>query len=193
VLLVGTNTGFWAKPAEAAPLRDTATVHYIDNKIKPQPTPSWDELIKPQLIKAEEDRKAEETARQVAAVEAEHARLEAVRIEQERLARLPKPVGTFANSYDWGNCTWYVASRKQVPGNWGNAATWFGNAQAQGWATGSVPQVGAIAQTTAGWAGHVALVEAVEGPLVLVSEMNYEGLDVIDQRWASANDFNYIY
>lgn len=134
-------------------------------------------------------------AQQAAADKAEADRIQTEnnRIEQERLARLPSPTGTYANSYTPGNCTWYVASRKQVPSSWGNANGWFWNAQSEGWAVGYTPQVGAIATTTVGWAGHVALVEAVEGSNILVSEMNYQGLGQISQRWASASDFSYIY
>lgn len=187
LLLVGSITGFRAKPAEAASITDVATVtQQIDNIVKPKTEPSWDELIKPAVLKVEEDRAK-------AAAQAEAARRQAERIEQERLARLPKPFGTYGNSYAYGQCTWYVASRKAVPGDWGNAGTWFYNAQAQGWATGYSPQVGAIGTTTAGYWGHVVIIEAVEGNNVLVSEMNYNGWNVISSRWAGANEFNYIY
>lgn len=202
MLIVSTNAGFRAKPAGASSITDVALVQQqIDKSITTQPQPSWDEIIKPELIKLEEQRQAAALAaaqaKVLAAAQAQAAQAEAARIEQARLARLPQPFGTFSNSYNWGNCTWYVASRKQIPNTWGNANTWLANAQAEGWATGSSPQVGAIAQTTAGWAGHVAIVEAVDNTgtqsRVLVSEMNYNGLDVIDQRWAGANEFSYIY
>lgn len=40
----------------------------------------------------------------------------------------------------WGNCTWYVASYKNV--NWrGNANRWMANASAKGHATGSNPKI----------------------------------------------------
>ncbi len=101
--------------------------------------------------------------------------------------------GSRYNSYARGNCTWYVASRRGVPVNWGNARTWLSRARNAGYATGSIPVPGAIAQTNAGYYGHVAFVEAVDGDRVLVSEMNYRGLFVIDQRWAPISSFNYIY
>jgi len=44
-----------------------------------------------------------------------------------------------------GNCTWYVASYKNV--NWrGNANQWMRNAAAKGHAIGYSPSVGAIIQ-----------------------------------------------
>jgi surface antigen len=45
----------------------------------------------------------------------------------------------------WGNCTWYVASYKNV--NWrGNANQWLKNAAKAGHATGTNPSIGAIIQ-----------------------------------------------
>lgn len=78
------------------------------------------------------------------------------------------------NGYDPGWCTWYAASRVNVPINWGNANTWDEGARRSGWTVSSVPKVGAIAQTNVGWAGHVGIVEAVspDGKMVKYSDMN---------------------
>ncbi len=77
------------------------------------------------------------------------------------------------NGYAYGYCTWYVASRIQVPNNWGNANTWAYYAALSGWTVSSTPTVGAIAQTSAGYAGHVAIVTAVnDDGTVTISEMN---------------------
>lgn len=103
------------------------------------------------------------------------------------------PYGTYRNTYIWGNCTRYVASRRPVPNNWGNANTWLPRAKASGWATGSTPAVGAIAWTPAGPYGHVAVVEKVEGDRVFIAEMNYIGLNRISTRWVHASAFRYIY
>jgi surface antigen len=109
------------------------------------------------------------------------------------------PFNTFTNGYAHGQCTWYAASRRPVPGNWGNARTWYGRAQAAGWAVGATPAVAAIAWTSAGYYGHVAVVEDVikdetTGKVsVLISEMNYTGLNRIDKRWVDASAFKYIY
>jgi surface antigen len=78
------------------------------------------------------------------------------------------------NGYDYGWCTYYVASRVAVPNNWGNANTWDNYARLSGWTVSSRPVAGAIAQTDSGWGGHVAYVEAVsaDGTQIKYSDMN---------------------
>jgi surface antigen len=80
------------------------------------------------------------------------------------------------NGYDYGWCTWYVASKIQVPTNWGNANTWDDGARASGWVVSKTPVPGAIAQTNSGGLGHVGIVEAVRegpnGPEIKYSDMN---------------------
>ncbi|MBI2007717.1 LysM peptidoglycan-binding domain-containing protein [Candidatus Saccharibacteria bacterium] len=89
--------------------------------------------------------------------------------------------GSFAvryggNGYDYGYCTWYVASKVAVPTNWGNANTWDEYARLSGWTVSSIPKVGAIGQSDRGWAGHVAVVDAVRvglnGVEIKYSDMN---------------------
>jgi surface antigen len=105
------------------------------------------------------------------------------------------PDGTFRNTYARGQCTWYVAGRRQVPTNWGNANRWYPRAAAAGWSVGTVPAVAAIAWTNAGYYGHVALVEQVsqDGKKVYISEMNYRAVGVKTYRWVDASQFKYIY
>jgi len=102
---------------------------------------------------------------------------------------------TYPNSYARGQCTWYVAGRRQIPKNWGNANSWYYHAVWSGWSVGTTPAIAAIAWTPAGAFGHVALVEQVsaDGARVLVSEMNYRGLGVKSTRWSAASAFKYIY
>ena len=118
------------------------------------------------------------------------------------VAAQPKPTianfkPTFGgNSYTRGYCTYYVASRRSIPGNWGNASQWYYNAIASGYAVGAAPQAGAIAQTADGWGGygHVAYVESVNGGMVTVSEMNYNGgWNRVSSRTVPASTFRYIY
>ncbi|HEY6736847.1 MAG TPA: LysM peptidoglycan-binding domain-containing protein [Candidatus Saccharimonadia bacterium] len=98
------------------------------------------------------------------------------------------------DGYAFGYCTYYVASRRNVPSNWGNANTWYYNAQASGFKVGSVPTPGAIAWSGAGYYGHVAYVESVNGGMVTVSEMNYNGnWDRVTSRTVPASTFRYIY
>ena len=67
------------------------------------------------------------------------------------------------------------------------------NAKAEGYLTGTIPAAGAIAWTPAGWYGHVAYVERVEGDRVLISEMNFAGWNRVSQRWVAPSAFQYIY
>jgi hypothetical protein len=87
---------------------------------------------------------------------------------------------------DWhhyvaGQCTAFVASWRAAP--WGgNAIEWWANAAGYR-PEGQTPQVGAIMVSREGYWGHVALVEQVySATRFLVSEQNYYGAYVIDQR-----------
>lgn len=103
-----------------------------------------------------------------------------------------------SNGYDYGYCTYYAAARSGAPSNWGNANTWAYYAALSGWTVSSAPKVGAIAQTSAGYLGHVAIVEAVsdDGSMIKYSDMN--GLAgwgrVGYSDWTPASHFeHYIY
>lgn len=100
--------------------------------------------------------------------------------------------GSCSNRFAYGECTWYVATRRCIP--WGgNADAWYYNAATMGYKEGSVPEVGAVAvwwpgRGGASWVGHVAYVEAV-GPAsgipagaFEVSEMNWNAWDRVDYR-----------
>jgi surface antigen/LysM repeat protein len=92
-------------------------------------------------------------------------------------------VGPYVPHFPYGQCTYYVATKVDIPWH-GDAWTWYGSAQSAGWAVGTTPRVGSVMVT---WEsrifGHVAYVEAInpDGSWA-VSEMNYVGLGVIDQR-----------
>jgi surface antigen len=105
------------------------------------------------------------------------------------------PDATFPNHYARGQCTWYVAGRRQIPPNWGNANSWYYHAIASGWHVGTTPAIAAVAWTPAGAYGHVALVEQIslDSKSVYISEMNYRAIGVKTSRWVSAGDFKYIY
>lgn len=78
------------------------------------------------------------------------------------------------NGYDFGYCTWYVASQIAVPTNWGNANTWDNYAALSGWTVSGRPRAGAIAQNNGGWLGHVGIVNEVsaDGMMIKYSDMN---------------------
>ncbi|HEM4680219.1 TPA: CHAP domain-containing protein [Streptococcus suis] len=82
-----------------------------------------------------------------------------------------------ASSYPIGECTWGVKSQLSWVGPyWGDAKQWLASAHAEGFSTGSTPQVGAIAVWTGGYYGHVAVVTAVQSSTsIQVVESNYMG------------------
>lgn len=131
----------------------------------------------------------------VVPVETATTRLASVAARPASAAASFKP--TFGNNgYTRGYCTYYVASRRNVPSNWGNASQWYYNAIASGYAVGTAPQPGAIAQTAGGWGGygHVAYVESVNGGMVTISEMNFNGgWNRVSSRTVPASSFRYIY
>lgn len=84
-----------------------------------------------------------------------------------------------ANLYDWGQCTWHVFNRRAQIGKgistyWWNANNWDNAAARDGYRIDYHPTVGSIAQSDAGYYGHVAFVERVNSNgSLLVSEMNF--------------------
>lgn len=102
------------------------------------------------------------------------------------------------NGYDFGYCTWWVATLRAkagnpLPSNLGNASTWARRAAAFGLATGTTPRVGAAVVTSTSREGHVAYVLAVNPDgSILISEMNHVGWNRTDTRTLSGN-FSYIY
>jgi LysM repeat protein len=105
-----------------------------------------------------------------------------------RVSDQPPHMGPYDNSkFAYGNCTWYVASRRPVPWT-GDAWMWFGGARAMGFKTGNTPQPGAIMVTWESWIGHVAYVESVNADgSFTVSEMNYKGWGIISTRLLRVN------
>ncbi len=101
------------------------------------------------------------------------------------------------NGYDFGYCTWYVATQLPVPTNWGNASSWAYYASLSGWNVSVSPTVGAIAQTAdaAGGEGHVAVVTAVsaDGSQIQFKDMNgIAGWDRVGYSgWVSASTFQH--
>jgi surface antigen len=106
------------------------------------------------------------------------------------------------NGYDYGYCTWWVATRRSqvgmpVPANLGNASSWAYIARAAGLPTGYTPKQYAAAVTGTRGEGHVVFVESVnpDGSIV-ISEMNHLGWNVKDTETipaAQAANYSYIY
>jgi peptidoglycan hydrolase CwlO-like protein len=113
-------------------------------------------------------------------------------LDQQLAGPPPSLHGSCGNHFAYGQCTYYVATRRCIP--WfGNAWEWWHNAAVFGFAEGQTPRVGAIAVWGrrghgASRVGHVALVEAV-GPIdgvpeghFKVSEMNHDGWNRVNYR-----------
>lgn len=112
-------------------------------------------------------------------------------LDQQLAGPPPSLRGGCGNHFAYGQCTYYVASRRCIP--WfGNAWEWWHNAAVLGYPEGHDPRVGAIAVWGRGNGassyGHVALVEAV-GPSgevpaghFKISEMNRSGWNRVDYR-----------
>ena len=87
----------------------------------------------------------------------------------------------------------------QIPDNWGNATDWAYNARADGYMVDHHPTPGSIMQLSGVdyGLGHVAFVESVDPDGTWhISEMNVEGLDVVDDRAMSASaaaDYYFIH
>jgi len=102
-------------------------------------------------------------------------------------------------SWAWWNCTYYVASYKNI--NWrGNANRWLRNARAKWHKTWNTPTVWAIVAFE--WRGynprygHVALVMDIKWDSIIVSEMNYRRINEVTYRSVKINDSRitwYIY
>lgn len=140
-------------------------------------------------------------AEQVSAAKEEVVGLQTQLAEKKRLEALRiVPKGRFVadsggNGYAWGNCTWWVKTKRLDIGNyWGNANSWIASAQSAGFKTGAMAKTGAIGVSFAGWAGHVVYVEEWLGNgQMVISEMNYAGLNSVRTRIANESEFTYIY
>lgn len=106
------------------------------------------------------------------------------------------------NYYSKHQCTWWAYKRrvqlgKPVSNRWGNANNWYYSAKRSGYKTGHTPRRYAIMQSTAGYYGHVAIVERkYSNGKIKVSEYNYNrplayGTRIIGK--SAAKKYNYIY
>ena len=89
-------------------------------------------------------------------------------------------------TYPYGQCTWWVAYNRPVPPYLGDAWQWLGNAARSGYQISGEPTVGSIVvyARNHGYStfGHVGIVLEVRPDGFVVSEMNYVGWAIVDQR-----------
>ena len=107
----------------------------------------------------------------------------------------------YGGGYPYGQCTWWAYTRRAqlgrpVGSNWGNAYTWAIAAARDGYRVDRTPEVGAVMQTTAGYFGHVAVVERINPDgSVFISEYNYLGSGYHTRTLSAgeASGYNYIH
>lgn len=97
-----------------------------------------------------------------------------------------------SNGYDMYQCTWWVKQWKPSVGNWGDAKDWGYAAQAEGWTISDTPTVGAVAWSTRGYYGHVAIVIGVSGGEVAIKEGNYDFNGSVRTTIVPASSYRYI-
>lgn len=76
---------------------------------------------------------------------------------------------------------------------WGNAKNWDDAARSIGVTVDGNPAIGAVAQTDAGYWGHVAWVADIIGDDVVIEEYNYLYASAYSKRQVSKYSFNYIH
>jgi surface antigen len=94
-----------------------------------------------------------------------------------------------SHTFPKGYCTWYVATKMKITFG-GNAKNWLANARASGYVVKgpSEPAVRtAVVTTDSARYGHVAYVIDVTDTAILVTEMNYEKFNKVNERWIPRN------
>lgn len=97
--------------------------------------------------------------------------------EHFKIELMPDPMAI--NTYDKGQCTYYVFDKVKKDGNmiersWRDAKHWAKLAKQDGYNVNHSPRKGALLQSPRGTQGHVAYIEHVyQNGNVKVSEMNY--------------------
>ena len=98
------------------------------------------------------------------------------------------------NSYEYGQCTYWVKQwMPSLPNNLGNANNWGYALQQMGWKVSSNPQINAIAWSTRGYYGHVALVIGIQEDGVLIREGNYDFNGSVRTVVVPVGEYQYIY
>ena len=121
-------------------------------------------------------------------------------VEDIKYMILPDPMAN--NSYDEGECTYYVfdlvkSDLNMIENRWGDAEHWAERAESDGYTVNQTPESGSILQTSRGDIGHVAYVSNVnDDRSIEITEMNfYEPYEVTERTIEAENieDYNYIH
>jgi len=159
-------------PASAAPVSVRAPLPATDQRPHPGARPPL--VLYQEATPAPSQSPVRPAAPRPAAVPAAAATMRATVVAPQRAAG-----GDSSSAFTYGYCTWWVARKRSIPWR-GNAAQWWWNARAYGFAEGQAPQPGAIMVMGISGSspeGHVGYVEAVNGNgSFTVSEMNWWGV-----------------
>lgn len=121
-------------------------------------------------------------------------------IEELGIILTPDPMEI--NTYDQGECTYYVFNKVKDDGmmierSWGDAEHWADRAEREDYTVNETPAKGALMQTERGEIGHVAYIESVNNDGSFeISEMNFRKPYEITERTILAEeiaDYNYIH
>lgn len=121
-------------------------------------------------------------------------------IEDLRIILTPDPMEN--NTYDQGECTYYVFDKVKEDGmmierTWNDAEYWADRAADDGYVVNDMPEEGSLMQTGRGEIGHVAYIETVyDDGSFDVSEMNFlEAYEVSERTITTeeAADYKYIH
>ena len=121
-------------------------------------------------------------------------------IEDIKYIILPDPMEN--NSYDEGECTYYVfnlvkSDLNMIENSWGDAEHWAERAEADGYTVDQTPEEGSILQTQRGEIGHVAYVTNInKDDSIEITEMNfYEPYEITERTIETEDitDYNFIH
>ncbi|TDM12724.1 CHAP domain-containing protein [Macrococcus lamae] len=118
----------------------------------------------------------------------------------DQIKHIVKPDPMVVNTYDDGQCTYYVFEQVKKQGNkiersWWDAKYWADRAKEDGYTVNHTPKPGSIMQSSRGSLGHVSFIEKInsDGSFV-VSEMNYsKPYEVTERTIHPVNTKRYLY
>jgi surface antigen len=114
--------------------------------------------------------------------------------QEIRLLFTPDPMAQ--NTYDNGECTYYVFDRvkddgKKIERGWHDAENWAERAKEDEYTVNKTPKEGAVLQTEDGELGHVAYIENIKDNGALeISEMNLEESYEVTERIIDPEDID---
>lgn len=183
-----------AQPSQIAPDTSPAVARSLvtSSFVPPLVTPDYDKDYLDPLHAAQAALAVQEAAKVAEDAQLAREAAQAAYVAPAATVTQPAQAGPLGNLYDYGACTWFVASRVAVPATMGNATNWESGLLGAGWHYGLA--AGSIGVSHAGLYGHVVLAESVVAGVVTISEMNAgAGWGRVDTRIALASEFIWLH